>query len=554
MTTHSHVALGVKRALGLAVLATSISLPLAHADTNYGPVRPGETLSDIVNGHYLVSPLSDQAIMQAIVRNNPGAFINGDIGRLRQGVILSLPADPAISQLQNGGIDLDAVSRLVSSQSSRPAPRPVVSAPATPSPSNASELSSLRQDLTQLRRERDSLKDELSTLEQNTNELRSKLQALETENRQANRQLLSAESSLNTVREQLKRAEADKAEALESATAAQAKVEAAEEAAASAQQAGINTDISSSEPANDDRDITSESESAAAPDPEILAKEGRRVAELERTIREIQTQKERELADLRDAIAEKSTIQEAMEGNLNDLDETVRRYEAEIFELKTTITTLNDRIDATALTGEAPAASTQVVQENSSTEIVTEASQALTQTTAFDPFSVRSVDDLKQSVNVPLWGLLLGALALALTSLMTLLGRRKRHDEVIASPKITPIIENEPAAELVFRTGASQLQDPDVESLRVPPRRDASRVAVLDPSIISSTETASEPEATESEYTAEQLQEGQLKLAMAEAYLELDDESAAAELLQEVRQEGSTEQIATANKLLSRLA
>ncbi|WP_022951641.1 FimV/HubP family polar landmark protein [Leucothrix mucor] len=554
MTTHSHVALGVKRALGLAVLATSISLPLAHADTNYGPVRPGETLSDIVNGHYLVSPLSDQAIMQAIVRNNPGAFINGDIGRLRQGVILSLPADPAISQLQNGGIDLDAVSRLVSSQSSRPAPRAVVSAPVTPSPSNTSELSSLRQDLSQLRRERDSLKDELSTLEQNTDELRSKLQALETENRQVNRQLLSAESSLNTVREQLKQAEADKAEALESATAAQAKVEASEEAATSAQQAGINTDISSSEPANDNRDITSESESAAAPDPEILAKEGRRVAELEHTIREIQTQKERELADLRDAIAEKSTIQEAMEGNLNDLDETVRRYEAEIFELKTTITTLNDRIDATALTGEAPAASTQVVQENSSTEIITEASQALTQTTAFDPFSVRSVDDLKQSVNVPLWGLLLGALALALTSLMTLLGRRKRHDEVIASPKITPIIENEPAAELVFRTGASQLQDPDVESLRVPPRRDASRVAVLDPSIISSTETANEPEATESEYTAEQLQEGQLKLAMAEAYLELDDESAAAELLQEVRQEGSTEQIATANKLLSRLA
>lgn len=553
MKTHSHVALGVKRALGLAVLATSLGLPLAHADTNYGPVRPGETLSDIVNGHYLVSPLSDQAIMQAIVRNNPGAFINGDIGRLRQGVILSLPADPAISQLQNGGIDLDAVSRLVSSQSSRPAPRPVVSAPVTPSPSNASELSSLRQDLTQLRRERDSLKDELSTLEQNTNELRSKLQALETENRQANRQLLSAESSLNTVREQLKRAEADKVEALEAATTAQAKAEAAEQAVADAQQANIDADISST-PVGDISDSAPESESTTAPDPEILAKEGRRVAELERTILEIQTQKERELADLRDAIAEKSTIQEAMEGNLNDLDETVRRYEAEIFELKTTITTLNDRIDATALTGEAPAASTQVVQENSSTEIVTEASQALTQTTAFDPFSVRSVDDLKQSVNVPLWGLLLGALALALTSLMTLLGRRKRHDEVIASPKITPIIENEPAAELVFRTGASQLQDPDVESLRVPPRRDASRVAVLDPSIISSTETASEPEATESEYTAEQLQEGQLKLAMAEAYLELDDESAAAELLQEVRQEGSTEQIATANKLLSRLA
>lgn len=554
MKTHSHVALGVKRALGLAVLATSLGLPLAHADTNYGPVRPGETLSDIVNGHYLVSPLSDQAIMQAIVRNNPGAFINGDIGRLRQGVILSLPADPAISQLQNGGIDLDAVSRLVSSQSSRPAPRPVVSTPITPSPSNTSELSSLRQNLTQLRRERDSLKDELSTLEQSTGELKSKLQALETENRQANRQLLSAESSLNTVREQLKRAEADKVEALEAATSAQAKAEAAEQAITSAQQANIDADISSSEPANDNRDITSESESAAAPDPEILAKEGRRVAELERTIREIQTQKERELADLRDAIAEKSTIQEAMEGNLNDLDETVRRYEAEIFELKTTITTLNDRIDATALTGEAPAASTQVVQENSSTEIVTEASQALTQTTAFDPFSVRSVDDLKQSVNVPLWGLLLGALALVLTSLMTLLGRRKRHDEVIASPKITPIIENEPVAELVFRTGASQLQDPDVESLRVPPRRDASRVAVLDPSIITTTEATSEPETTEPEHTAEQLQEGRLKLAMAEAYLELDDGSAAAELLQEVRQEGSTEQIATANKLLSRLA
>lgn len=546
MKTHSHVALGVKRALGLAVIAGAFGLPLAHADTNYGPVRPGETLSDIVNGHYLVSPLSDQAIMQAIVRNNPGAFINNDIGRLRQGVILRLPDDPALSQLQNGGIDLNAVSRLVSSQTSRPAPRPVVSAAEAPLTSNSTELSSLRQEVTQLRRERDALRQELRALEQSSDTLESKLQTLETENRQVNRQRLSAESSLNTVREQLKQAEAEKDSALAAATIAQDKAEAAEQAAVSTQPDSIiDGDSSGETPIDSISEGAPDRESAAIPDPEILAKEARRVAELERTIREIQTQKERELADLRDAIAEKSIIQEAMEGNLNELDETVRRYEAEIFELKTTITTLNDRIDAT-VSGDDTAPPL-------SNEANAEQPQALTQNPAFDPFSVRSVDDLKQSVTVPLWGLLLGVLALALTSLMMLLGRRKRHDEVIATPIATPIIEDEPPAELVFRTGASQLQDPDVESLRVPPRRDASRVAVLDPSTLA-TATAIEPDAGEPEYTAEQLQEGRLKLAMAEAYLELEDESAATELLQEVREAGSAEQIATANKLLSQLA
>lgn len=547
MKTHSHVALGVKRALGLAVMAGACGLPLAHADTNYGPVRPGETLSDIVNGHYLVSPLSDQAIMQAIVRNNPGAFINNDIGRLRQGVILRLPDDPALSQLQNGGIDLNAVSRLVSSQTSRPAPRPVVSAAEAPSTSGSAELSSLRQEVSQLRRERDALRQELRTLEQSSDALDSKLQTLETENRQVNRQLLSAESSLNTIREQLKQAEAEKDSALAAATIAQDKTEAAEQVAVSTQPDSIiGGDSSDETPIDGISEGAPDRESAAIPDPEILAKEARRVAELERTIREIQTQKERELADLRDAITEKSIIQEAMEGNLNELDETVRRYEAEIFELKTTITTLNDRIDATASGDDiAPPVSNEASAEQQP--------QALTQNTAFDPFSVRSVDDLKQSVTVPLWGLLLGVLALALTSLMMLVGRRKRHDEVIATPIATPIIEDEPAAELVFRTGASQLQDPDVESLRVPPRRDASRVAVLDPSTLATT-TAIEPDAGEPEYTAEQLQEGRLKLAMAEAYLELEDESAATELLQEVREAGSAEQIATANKLLSQLA
>lgn len=552
MKTHSPVTLAVRRALALAALGAVVSLPLAHADTNYGPVRPGETLSDIVNEHYLVSPLSDQAIMQSIIRNNPGAFINNDPGRLRQGVTLSLPADPSIGRLQSG-IDLDAVSRLVASQSTRPAPRTEAN---TPSPSNTSELNTLRQDLTQLRRERDSLSDELRTLKQSSVDFQSKLQALETESRQANRQLLSTESSLKTARDQLQQAEAKTADALEAAATAQAQVEALESAAEAAK---TNTQ----KPISDDADpitdtpvdgisgIASESDSDTIADPETQVTEGRRIQQLERTVRELQTQKERELADLRDAIAEKTSIQEAMEGNLNDLDETVRRYEAEIFELKTQNTVLSDQLGVTpSVTNAAPTDSLAPASISTSAS----AGAVITQSTAFDPFSVRSVDDLKQSVNVPLWGLLLGALALALTSLMMLFGRKSRRDEIIPIP-IPPTINDEPA-ELVFRTGASQLQDPDVESLRVPPRRDASRVAVLDPSTIASTSTkTSDDETSEtSGLTTEKLQEGRLKLAMAEAYLELEDEQAATELLQEVRAEGSSEQIASANKLLSRLA
>ncbi|MGB1311900.1 MAG: hypothetical protein ACPG47_11845, partial [Leucothrix sp.] len=49
------------------VLMTSLISEL-RADTTYGPLRSGETLSSIVNQNYLVSPFEDAVIMQEIFR------------------------------------------------------------------------------------------------------------------------------------------------------------------------------------------------------------------------------------------------------------------------------------------------------------------------------------------------------------------------------------------------------------------------------------------------------------------------------------------------------
>ena len=151
--------------------------------------------------------------------------------------------------------------------------------------------------------------------------------------------------------------------------------------------------------------------------------------------------------------------------------------------------------------------------------------------------------------------MLLGALALALTTLLMFLARGRAKKATAVAPIV---FDDEPvvADDVVFRAADPERIEPDIEALRVPPRRDPSRVAILDPTMIGSVDIADQSViiTDESALGDHETIEVDLKLAMAEAYGDLGDVQAANELLIEVQQEGSQKQAASAQILLSRLA
>lgn len=58
---------------------------------SYGPVQRGQTLSGIVDQIAGDQAINGYQMMQAIVALNPGAFIDGDMNRMRAGVTLEIP-------------------------------------------------------------------------------------------------------------------------------------------------------------------------------------------------------------------------------------------------------------------------------------------------------------------------------------------------------------------------------------------------------------------------------------------------------------------------------
>ena len=104
---------------------------------------------------------------------------------------------------------------------------------------------------------------------------------------------------------------------------------------------------------------------------------------------------------------------------------------------------------------------------------------------------------------------------------------------------------------LVFRAPDPSIQDPDIETLRAPQKRDPSRVAILDPSMTAAAVTtaglasaaaiAGQPNKVEevavtSKVRSEsQVVEEKFKLLIAEAYEDLGDSAAANQMLLEVQ-------------------
>jgi len=71
----------------------------AAAATQYGPIKAGESLSQIAGQLDAARGLSIEQSMIALLRANPDAFIGGNINQLKQGAVLRVPATAAMAEL-----------------------------------------------------------------------------------------------------------------------------------------------------------------------------------------------------------------------------------------------------------------------------------------------------------------------------------------------------------------------------------------------------------------------------------------------------------------------
>jgi len=81
--------------------------PENQAQTRYGPIMLGDTLSNIAYTLFPDGSLTREQIMWALYQNNPDAFIDNDINNIKQGVTLNIPgynkinSTPHLSAKQN---------------------------------------------------------------------------------------------------------------------------------------------------------------------------------------------------------------------------------------------------------------------------------------------------------------------------------------------------------------------------------------------------------------------------------------------------------------------
>lgn len=486
----------VKKLLPLVLFSILVAQSVAIADTTYGPVRAGETLSSIVNENYLVSPFSDQKIMQEIFRSNPDAFIYNKMGLLKQGVTLILPSDKSIAA-SSGSVSVSPrQAQVISLQ-------------------NREEIESLESKLTSVRAERDRVKDKLRQLEAETINLTAKVAKLESSNVLLSKELKAADEVLKAAQSAL-----EKTKVKEGLSLTQS-----------------NIDTTATE------DLS-----------RVINQRDEQIKSLEISITELQNKHANELLSLKTSLQGKEAEQLALEDKVKVLTDHVETSESQIAELKKKNESLvvelaESNANYDELLSSKSTASSEIhgkpVSGNQSVQ------------TANEPFDISLVNaqnissQLKKSVTFPLWAALLGALALALTTFLMLLGRRRTkvagETEVNKSSATTD--------DVVFRTADPEKIEPDIESLRVPPRLDPSRVAILDPTMNETSDVFDQPDVLGDSFhkTEHQIREVDLKLAMAETYGELGDIQAANELLAEIQQEGSQKQLSSAQVLSSRL-
>lgn len=553
-----------KHVFTLALMSVVTFQSVVIADTSYGPVRPGETLSSIVNENYVLSPYPDQVIMREIFRNNPQAFISNNMGLLKQGVKLTLPSDTsigaAVSLLPRANVQSQLRAATVRSVSSEQS-------------ANRQEIKTLQQTLASVRAERDRLNNRIATLQKEAVSLTARVSQLESANSGLQADLKAADEALKAARAEhlkakelaetalLQEQQASKTALIESEKNNQAALLEAQESAK-----GVSSESSSQSRLN--------AETAGSNQAALLAERDQKIKSLESSIAALEKSKAEEMIALTNALDAMNAEQQALQAKLGSLSGSAGGVDDQIAQLKAKNESLVVEL------AESRSAYDQLLEKGSTKDITTSSDAVVNNasesgegviTSGADnnaskvsaPFDITKLDaqtistQLEKPVTFPLWGALLGALALGLTTLLMLLARGRAKKAVAVAPVVNRDADiAEASDDVVFRAADPERIEPDIETLRVPPRTDPSRVAILDPTMSDTHQSAVE-ESLDIPSGSHQNEDGSteaaLKLAMAEAYSEIGDVQAANELLLEVQQEGSQKQSASAQILINRL-
>ena len=616
------------------------------ADTQYGPLRAGESLSRIVNQNYLASPYENDLIMREILRLNPQAFINNNMGLIKQGVMLTLPSDASIRRSQQqSGASTAAAATAVSQAETRPRAR----------------VQTLQATLAQVRNERDQANLRSRRIEaESAAKLESfnvRVERLESEKERLSQQLTSSDAELKALKQTLLEVRQENSrltstmqqpaansdelsqQLSESKQAVALKQQALEKLQVSVSELTVESEkLKASHKASIDRleEANKALEEKLAAQSELNSSDD--VAkQLEAKVAELTIQHKQQLDDLQASFDSKTNNSSTVQADTKNLTNELERVKSESLEIKNELaafrseteelrqqhkseieilkskhkqaideldvsfktqlaektkseTNLNKLLSDSKVTSES-AASELAIVNNENNQLKAELSEAraslealasssttdqnqeiLRESVSADPVAKDNskalisgpitkqviVERLENPVAFPLWGLLLGAFALGFTSLMMLFTRRKTQGVAISENMVTSTSPHssmpQTQEELVFRAGDPSARDPDVESLRVPPRRDPSRVAILDPTMVGASTAVVVGAAAALEETSGQAQippnhvviseqdefEVKLKMLMAQTYEELGDTSAANQLIAEIDEANRT--------------
>ena len=158
----------------------------ARAPVTYGPVQRGETLWSIAK-RVEVPGSTHQQVLQALFKENPAAFIDSDINRLRAGATLTLRnQDASVRDAQPGpgGTEQSTATtgseekyrlRIASPKSAEPAKGGVGAAPAGPRGDLEPDLSLVREESASIRQETGDLRQRVQELESQLTDVRKLL-------------------------------------------------------------------------------------------------------------------------------------------------------------------------------------------------------------------------------------------------------------------------------------------------------------------------------------------------------------------------------------------
>ena len=124
-----------------APVAVATPAPAVAPSAEYGPVRQGQTLSQIAGQLDIAPGYSLDQTMLALLRTNPDAFIGDDINRLKKGAVLRVPHTDELSRYsasQAAAVVREQVANWREARRPTPQPAAVASTPSTPAAVQAS--------------------------------------------------------------------------------------------------------------------------------------------------------------------------------------------------------------------------------------------------------------------------------------------------------------------------------------------------------------------------------------------------------------------------------